>query len=617
VLPGDTTYRALGAVEGISPGALSAGLGTVPSAQTFLDISQGNRIFGSLYDRPLPALPLVDGRVPPTLWDAVIERADDAPADIEPGLLASTIRGDGGGADELRAVADPLAGLAGLAAVDEDGEVASDSGCRAHDCAGLDVVATELHALPGLIGRLRGDDLLIALERPAPESGHLLSLGMAGRGFDGMLTSDSTRTQGLVLSTDIAPTILERLGIEVPDAMSGSPITTEGTPDAARVASLERRLMEVGPRRGPVIGTTVLIWVAIALLAAGLSGLGGARIALELLALATIYLPATLLVTAALEPAEWVEWLIVGLGAPLLAALTLATLRGYAAAAVACAVTVAAYAIDVVAGSPLTALSLMGPNPVLGVRFYGIGNELEATLAPLVLLGAGAGIAAWMPLGDRSGRDPAEPSPAGRRAALAFALVSVLAIVAFAPGRFGADVGAAIVIAVGGGVAAAAALGTARRRTALLVLAAPLIALAALAAADLVLGGNAHLSRSVLEAGGLDHVAQVAERRLRLSAASFSTTFGSPFLFAAVAAIVAGLVFRQRIAAWFEGARGALAGFLGAAAAVAVGTLANDSGVLLLMIGTAYLALFAGYAWAVRPMLEVRARALPHTGERG
>jgi hypothetical protein len=173
------------------------------------------------------------------------------------------------------------------------------------------------------------------------------------------------------------------------------------------------------------------------------------------------------------------------------------------------------------------------------------------------------------------------------------------------------------VIAVGGGVAAAAALGTARRRTALLVLAAPLIALAALAAADLVLGGNAHLSRSVLEAGGLDHVAQVAERRLRLSAASFSTTFGSPFLFAAVAAIVAGLVFRQRIAAWFEGARGALAGFLGAAAAVAVGTLANDSGVLLLMIGTAYLALFAGYAWAVRPMLEVRARALPHTGERG
>ena len=39
--------------------------------------------------------------------------------------------------------------------------------------------------------------------------------------------------------------------------------------------------------------------------------------------------------------------------------------------------TVAAYAVDVVAGSPLTASSLLGPNPGLGVRFFGIGNELE------------------------------------------------------------------------------------------------------------------------------------------------------------------------------------------------------------------------------------------------
>jgi len=35
----------------------------------------------------------------------------------------------------------------------------------------------------------------------------------------------------------------------------------------------------------------------------------------------------------------------------------------------------AAYAIDVVAGSGLTKLSLLGPNPIFGVRFYGIGNE--------------------------------------------------------------------------------------------------------------------------------------------------------------------------------------------------------------------------------------------------
>lgn len=607
VLPGDTTHRALGSVDQISPGALSAGLGSVPAAQTFLDISQGNRIFGSLYDYPLPALFTVSGRLPPRTWDSVTGRAEDAPADIVPGLLASTIRsaGSGGGAG-LEAVADPLAGLAGLVAVNESGRVESNARCPSDGCRGLNVVAAGLGRLPALIDGLRDGDLLIALERPPPESGRLLSIGVAGAGFDGLLTSDSTRMPGLVLTTDVAPTILERLGIAVPAQISGSPMRTEGEADPGEVASLEGRLIEVRPRRGPVIGTNVLVWAALTVLAAALLGARGARVALALLALACIYLPALLLVGAALEPSESVERLIVGVGAPLLGAATLAALRGYAAIAVACAVTVLAYAVDVVAGSPFTALSLMGPNPALGVRFYGIGNELEATLAPLVLLGTGAALAAWA---RRRGGDAAGPA-----AALTFGLTCLLAIVAFAPGRFGADVGAAIVLAVGGGVAAASVLGGARRRTVLLVCAAPLAALAALAAADLVLGGDAHLSRSVLEAGGLDEVAEVAERRLRLSAASFENTFGSPFLFVAVALIVAAIVFRHRIGSWFEGDRPALAGFLGTAAAIVVGTLANDSGVLLMMIGTGFLALFAGFVWATRQGTETSAPAGPRAG---
>jgi hypothetical protein len=40
------------------------------------------------------------------------------------------------------------------------------------------------------------------------------------------------------------------------------------------------------------------------------------------------------------------------------------------------------------------------------------------------------------------------------------------------------------------------------------------------------------------------------------------------------------------------------AGLLGAAAATVVGTLANDSGALLLEIGGAYLLVFLGFVWA-------------------
>ena len=75
---------------------------------------------------------------------------------------------------------------------------------------------------------LRGNDLLIAIEKPPPPDNEALAIGIAGRGFDGNLTSDSTRLDGYVLSTDVAPTILERFGIAVPSEMSGQPIRAEG-----------------------------------------------------------------------------------------------------------------------------------------------------------------------------------------------------------------------------------------------------------------------------------------------------------------------------------------------------------------------------------------------------
>ena len=64
---------------------MSAGLGTVPPEQTYLDIGQGNRVFDSLYDaRPAAELRRATARAG---GEAVGERAESAPADIVPGLL--------------------------------------------------------------------------------------------------------------------------------------------------------------------------------------------------------------------------------------------------------------------------------------------------------------------------------------------------------------------------------------------------------------------------------------------------------------------------------------------------------------------------------------------------
>ena len=539
-VPSGTSVREL-AAAGLSPGVMSAGLGTVPPEQTYLDIGQGNRVFDSLYDEPLPSLE----RNRSSWWREVVERAESAPADIVPGLLNSTLAAAGGAPD-------------------------------------FEVRRVSLNRIPPSAGY----DLLIAIARPTGKSDEPLPIGIAARGFDGNLTSDSTRIDGYVLATDVAPTILDRLGIEVPSEMSGQPIRSAGAIDPAAVEALVERMDVISPRRGPVVGLNVVIWLVALLLMALLSRGRWARPTVRVVGLAIVYLPLVLLLAAALEAGETVERSLVLLLCPLLAGLTQLLLRGYRALALASALTVIAYAVDVIAGSPLTSLSLLGPNPGLGVRFYGIGNELEALLAVLVVAGTGAALAGFAPQLRR------------RSNAVTFVLAGFLAAFVFAAGRFGADVGAAIVFPVGAVVAAVVIAGRGRRTAIVAVIAAPFAVLALLALIDLVSGANAHLTRSVLDAGGLGDLADVAQRRLQLSAHSFARPVLLAFLPVVLAIAILAYVRRDRLHAWLERVPAMRAGLLGALAATVVGTLANDSGALLLEIGAAYLLVFTGFVWA-------------------
>lgn len=588
VVPGDTTVGELvEAVPSISPGLLSAGLGYVPATQTYLDIGQGNRLFGSLYPEWIPSLYVGREGVPPDRWREQLDRATGAPADIEPGLLAGELERNG-----VPVATAGDSGSAALIAVAPDGSVERSEGCEPARCPGVAVTFVGLGALPEIAAQLEGEDMLIVIERPPPRR-RVLTVGIAGAGFTGNLTSETTRLDGYVLSTDLAPTVLDRYGIAVPEAMSGRPIGSSGEQDVEALVDLQERMIEVVPRRSPVIATNLIAWVVLCALAALAFGARGGRLGLTLIAVSMALVPGLLILTPALAPSELAERLLIGVGGPVASWLLVLMSRrrfggraGFAAFAAAAVFTVVVVAIDVVAGSALTARSLIGPNPGLGVRFFGIGNELEAVIAALLMLGSGAAIAA------------ARPADPARAVTICAAIAVAAAVVVFAPGRFGADVGAAITFPAGAAGIAVAALGFGRRRI-LLIVAAPVIALAGLVAVDLVLGGDAHLSRSVLDAGGLSELGEVFERRIRLGAGSFERFVASPFILLALAAFAAAVVLRARIAEWLRAFPAARAGFLGGVAATAVGTLANDSGALLLVVGTAYLGAFAALCWAV------------------
>ena len=231
--------------------------------------------------------------------------------------------------------------------------------------------------------------------------------------------------------------------------MSGQPIRRRGAgrPGGGGIA---RRADGGDPRSSrPGDRLLLLAWLVLLALLAVASRGRLARQGVRVVGLAVVYLPLVLLLGAALEPGQGAEQLLSSCSArrcsPRRPCCCWAATGRWPWQR---ALTVVAYAVDVVAGSPLTSLSLLGPNPGLGVRFYGIGNELEALLAVLVVAGTGAALTGFAP----RGLEPARGSPRSSPPGSLFAFV-------FAAGRFGADVGAAIVLPLGAAVAAATLAG--------------------------------------------------------------------------------------------------------------------------------------------------------------
>lgn len=581
-MPEDTELEALGEVDGLAVGLLQTGVGVVPPEQAFLDIGQGNRTSVSIYeDEGPPALDPVPGRqIPAAAWDQIESRARDASSQVIPGLFGSTLE-----QASIPVAATAASGDGALIAANRDGAIEL-AECGPGSCDGVSVVGVELAELDALVRGLGGDDLLIAIQSPPPPAERLVGFGIAGEGYGGAPTSPSTRADGLVITTDIAPTVLDRLGLRIPTQMNGDVIESGQELEPGALAEDAERLYEKTLRFGSVIGIAVLVWLATAL-AASMLAPAHRRTVAGVLGLSILYLPLVQLFTGELAPSVGMERLLVMFGAPVLAAVTRGAWRGWSAVAMACAATVIAIAAVLILELDALRYSIIGPNLISGGRFYGIDNEIEAIVGTLVPLGTGAMLATRAATRD-----------GGVRAAAWFAAVGFLAAFVFAAGRFGADVGAAIVLPVGAAVAVAVALNS--RRAALAALIAPVAGLVALFAVDAVVGGDAHFTRTIIDADSLSEVLEVIERKLDLMVASFGRSGNLQLIPVTIGLLIFAALRWRAIVAWI-GDRAALAGFAGAGVAAVVGTVTNDSGAVALIYGTFVLAAGILVAWSISP----------------
>jgi hypothetical protein len=585
-------------VAGLSVGIMSATQGRYSTAQLLLDITQGARVASSAYPRSRPpALALESAGAGAVVagWRAASRRAEDAPALLRPGLLGSLIAGGAG-----------YAGIAGGNTA--DGAVAADRSGRigAVSLGSASTLLARVAALrrserlvvadlPGgaegradlraLTARRAAGELLIAVQRVADRpGGELLWTAFAGLPGGGgrELSSQSTNERGLIAAIDLAPTIIEHLGLTAPADVRGKPVHTDGALDSAHLRALMARLRVVGGRRLTALGFLLSAW-ALLLLTTARWPRARARV-MRAGAIGVLWSPIAVLIPAAVEPGAPLEYAAIVLACFGLGALTDALLPWPRAPLAAAVAVLAALVADALAGTQLLMRSLLGPNPILGARFYGFGNELKSGLAALALAAVAAAL---------------YPAARGRRAAVAMVATGVLLAAVEGSARIGAGVGGVILVSAGSAVATVLVLpGALTRRRALIVLTAPVAALIALALLDLATAhGSGHYTGTILHARSAGEVRDVIARRY---AAAWGELHNHAMPLATAVALLyaaAGLRLRDRLLApvardpvW----QAALAGGL---AAGVVGALVEDSGPVLLVVAVFVLGCIATYLW--------------------
>ncbi len=454
-------------------------------------------------------------------------------------------------------------------------------GLVAIDAAGLDG-----RSLDDLLGRLRdltGPRTLLLLVTPAdpPAALGLRPIVASGPGAPaGRLVSPSTRQDGLVVLTDVAPTVLDVLGVPVPEAMVGRPLRrTAGPPDVQGLVEMDqlarqrddvwnRAFVPVGVFHAVPYGWAWLRWRRARRAERGHpSGhRGGGRGAawLSWLALGLAGWPLATWLTRAVPRSGTFGWgaALVALGldvAVVAAAWRLGRRRGLAPFALVVGATVLLVTLNLGAGGPLQLSSAFGNAAHVAGRATGLGNVAFSVYAGCALMAVAC---------------------APRRAPWIVSLLAVVASVDALP-TLGADVGGAVTLLPVFVLAVAALWGKLRLRTAVVATGVTAAALAVAVAADLGRPAEeqTHLARFVTSGGRSSSIPGKVAQNL-------GTYALVPLLIPAVLAIVAFavLLWRGRFRTTLPPGSPSRIGVAAALAVALIGNALNDSGPIVTLV---------------------------------
>ncbi|WP_353952085.1 hypothetical protein V6K52_01195 [Knoellia sp. S7-12] len=280
-------------------------------------------------------------------------------------------------------------------------------GTRTTQIAAIDKrIGDVMNAAPG------GADFIVASLSDAGVTERLRLAVARGPNYGpGQLNAQSTRQPGLVQAQDVPATLMSITGITLPPGLGGTAMTSDPAPDNSerRAADRLQKLVdydlashEVHSLVPPFFNTfaygQLVIYLLVFLVWKG--KIGGPDTRRRVLGIVRVIAVLAASVPASTFLANLLPWWrfpipmisIVGAVGLFVALIAYAALRGpwgraaLGPLAFVAAVTVAVLAGDIITGSRLQQSSLMGLQPVVAGRFYGMGNVTFALFATSSIL---------------------------------------------------------------------------------------------------------------------------------------------------------------------------------------------------------------------------------------
>lgn len=477
---------------------------------------------------------------------------------------------------------------------------------------------TDLSHFLGQLLQERTANRRIVLASPAvnpvatKEKALLSPLLVWSEGGSGRLTSATTRQSGLISGLDIAPTVFSWLDVSVPRGLAGHVVRIEKGGGLSDIQHQVGEIHHTYATRPAVLYTYVMLQIGTLVCAMLLwmwgrkregAGLLRLRRGMRLALLALLWFPVLLLAESLLD---WQVSGAVVLGGLILTALIAAfwqeahslsriimTVGG---------VTTVFLLVDGWTGAHLMRQSYLGYDPVIGARFYGLGNEYEG-----VLIGSTIMLVASMYEWVRGDRKELVQKSDGLPI-LSAVMFTVVLYYMVAP-SLGTDAGGFLAGLIGFSVALARLEGWRIGKKGLLLLAGGLVVgicglMAISLMTDQPLTHIGRISQQIIY-GEWSEVAQMIERKLTMNLRLIRVSIWSKAF--AVSLVVLGVLalkndrFLRHLA---KDTPYLVKGFAGVIAGALAGLILNDSGIVTAATCITFLVVPALYAALEEPAQE-------------